>query len=166
MATEKKQPKREVKVQEPSPIPKLCLMAVFLSGIADAIAQNTDLLASVAGVSSAKAVFKLDFSRLARFIFYGVFMTPIGFKWVSLLNYLFPMPESKVIKTSEKTEKVIEPSTVDVFQVVTKRVIMDQVVYSPFSVAFFFVGMGYLEGSSWVEIYSKLTEVNYSLYIS
>ncbi|KAJ9600394.1 hypothetical protein L9F63_009322 [Diploptera punctata] len=51
------------------------------------------------------------------------------------------------------------------FKSISKKIILDQSVVSPFCINFFFIGMGYLEGHTWDEIVSEIKRKFISVYM-
>jgi protein Mpv17 len=82
-----------------------------------------------------------DFERLTRFMAYGFVMAPLQFKWLSLLAKTFPITKQSA------------------FGPALKRMAVDQIVFSPLSVAMFFTVMTVAEGGGRQAVANKLKDM-------
>ncbi|SPO04056.1 related to glomerulosclerosis protein Mpv17 [Cephalotrichum gorgonifer] len=85
-----------------------------------------------------------DFERLIRFMAYGLGMAPVTFKWFRFLEWMFP-----ITKTSA-------------FAPALKRVIADQLLFSPCSIFIFFVVMTVAEGGGKRAVSNKLRDMYFT----
>ncbi|CAK7566798.1 MAG: hypothetical protein SEPTF4163_004750 [Sporothrix epigloea] len=83
-----------------------------------------------------------DFERLARFMAYGFGMAPIQFKWFQFLSRTFPIV-----------------SGVSAVGPTLKRVVMDQLVFAPLGIAWFFTVMTVTEGGGRIAVQTKLRDM-------
>lgn len=154
---------------EEQPILTMMVTNALLGGIADTTAQLITAVrhrSSTASASSAKkqdynieikeldhhhmesgsapsdAPPAFDFERLTRFMGYGFCMAPVQFGWFRLLDTTFPM-----VKGSAS------------FGPAMKRVAADQILFSPFSVAVFYMFMTVAEGGGRRAISAKLRDL-------
>lgn len=96
----------------------------LLGGIADTIAQNIsmargrsakaeDVADGVSHVTEGRQASSFDYTRLFRFVGYGLFMTPIQLKWYTLLSRWFPLEAKRPTLSA------------------VKRVTFDQLAFAP-----------------------------------
>ncbi|CAK7275238.1 hypothetical protein SEPCBS57363_006579 [Sporothrix epigloea] len=83
-----------------------------------------------------------DFERLTRFMAYGFGMAPIQFKWFQFLSRTFPIV-----------------SGVSAVGPTLKRVVMDQLVFAPLGIAWFFTVMTVTEGGGRIAVQTKLRDM-------
>ncbi|CAK7213656.1 hypothetical protein SBRCBS47491_001879 [Sporothrix bragantina] len=83
-----------------------------------------------------------DFERLTRFMAYGFGMAPIQFKWFQFLSRTFPIV---------KGASAVGPTL--------KRVAMDQLVFAPLGIAWFFTVMTVTEGGGRRAVQIKLRDM-------
>ncbi|KJR90009.1 protein Mpv17 [Sporothrix schenckii 1099-18] len=83
-----------------------------------------------------------DFERLTRFMAYGFGMAPIQFKWFQFLSRTFP-----ITKTASALGATL------------KRVAMDQLVFAPVGIAWFFTVMTVTEGGGRHSVQIKLRDM-------
>lgn len=82
-----------------------------------------------------------DFERLTRFMSYPFIMTPVQFKWFSLLTTLFPL--------------TAKSATVPAL----KRVALDQLVFAPIGLCCFFTFMTVAEGGGKKQVVKKFKDI-------
>lgn len=83
-----------------------------------------------------------DFERLTRFMAYGFGMAPIQFKWFQFLSRTFPMTKNT-----------------SALGATLKRVAMDQLVFAPLGIAWFFTVMTVTEGGGRRAVQTKLRDM-------
>ncbi|CAK7233997.1 hypothetical protein SCUCBS95973_008786 [Sporothrix curviconia] len=83
-----------------------------------------------------------DFERLTRFMAYGFGMAPIQFKWFQFLSRTFPIVAGA---------SAVGPTL--------KRVAMDQLVFAPLGIAWFFTVMTVTEGGGRRAVQTKLRDM-------
>ncbi|CAK7269373.1 hypothetical protein SEPCBS119000_003535 [Sporothrix epigloea] len=83
-----------------------------------------------------------DFERLTRFMAYGFGMAPIQFKWFQFLSRTFPIVPGM---------SAVGPTF--------KRVAMDQLIFAPLGIAWFFTVMTVTEGGGRVAVQTKLHDM-------
>lgn len=82
-----------------------------------------------------------DFERLTRFMAYGFVMAPIQFRWFKFLSSAFPITKDAA------------------FGPAMKRVVFDQLIFSPFGIFCFFTAMTVAEGGGRRAVYNKLRDM-------
>ncbi|CAK7203992.1 hypothetical protein SEUCBS139899_006743 [Sporothrix eucalyptigena] len=83
-----------------------------------------------------------DFERLTRFMAYGFGMAPIQFKWFQFLSRTFPIiPGASAVGPT------------------LKRVAMDQLIFAPLGIAWFFTVMTVTEGGGRRAVQTKLRDM-------
>ncbi|KAL1893557.1 hypothetical protein Sste5346_006387 [Sporothrix stenoceras] len=83
-----------------------------------------------------------DFERLTRFMAYGFGMAPIQFKWFQFLSRTFPITKNT-----------------SALGATLKRVAMDQLVFAPLGIAWFFTVMTVTEGGGRRAVQTKLKDM-------
>lgn len=83
-----------------------------------------------------------DFERLTRFMAYGFGMAPIQFKWFQFLSRTFPMAKGT-----------------SALGATLKRVAMDQLVFAPLGIAWFFTVMTVTDGGGRRAVQTKLRDM-------
>ncbi|CAG8541225.1 6685_t:CDS:1 [Paraglomus brasilianum] len=84
--------------------------------------------------------------RLMRLSTYGFAIAPIIQQWFLVLDRRFPIPTQNIGLTSTIKHTM---------SAVAKRVVVDQICFAPFGLAFFFCAMGAMEGHSVDKIKEK-----------
>lgn len=169
------------------PVLTLTITNTALAAVADTLGQTVTQLVAMTNGSSQPLVF--DVLRLIRFTSYQSAITPILYQWLLFLERTIPVPvtpqqqagtpitlENGGIPPMDSTtplltnrKSYVPPPVLDIpnvrastrvlFKPVVKRVILDQFVFAPISMAVFFVCMSIMEGGGLAQIQQKLYEV-------
>jgi len=87
---------------------------------------------------------KMNQSRALKFVAFSLLLTPVSHFWYKLLDALFPKEESKDKETSAFDSSAL------------KKLALDELLYDPFCIVFFFTVIGLLEGQRFPQIKQKL----------
>jgi len=86
---------------------------------------------------------KFDYARALKFVIFALLLTPISHYWYKLLDNLFPKNAKKIEATGFDTSAL-------------KKLAMDELVYDPFCIVFFYTVIGILEGNNPSQIKQKI----------
>jgi len=119
-----------------SPIPTKATTAAVLSFLGNVITQK---------------VFEknpqMNYNRAVKFVVYASLITPISHYWYKLLDSLFPKDKSR----DSDENKIIDGT-------VLKKLALDELLYDPFCIVFFFSIIGLLERQNLEQIKSKIVK--------
>eukprot|EP01114_Cavostelium_apophysatum_P018105 TRINITY_DN552_c0_g1_i2.p1 TRINITY_DN552_c0_g1~~TRINITY_DN552_c0_g1_i2.p1 ORF type:complete len:188 (+),score=24.76 TRINITY_DN552_c0_g1_i2:110-673(+) len=108
----------------------------------------TSALISYSGSVITQKVFekspKMNQTRALKFVIFSLMLTPISHYWYKFLDAIFP-------KESSDQGQLLDPSAI-------KKLALDELLYDPFCIVFFFTVIGILEGNSFAHIKQKLVK--------
>lgn len=165
------------------PVVSLTITNSGLAAVADLLGQTVSHTLANPGMSFVQCFETVSFDarRLTRFVFYQGAVAPVVFKWFSFLDRKFPISfQSPVLPKygsasyssasySEKNPRLL-PDIRHKFQTlykpVLKRVLVDQILFAPFSLAVFFICITLLEGGKFEEVKAKFQETYWTALVS
>ncbi|KAJ1920082.1 hypothetical protein H4219_001612 [Mycoemilia scoparia] len=143
--------------------PVLTMSAIngFLATLGDIMAQSlcrdTKASGSTKDQSDEKSIAARtghDWTRTARFVLYALYYAPLLGLWYTCLDAMFPMPPAGIDRAPQMYQYLF-PLVSPVTQAVSGRVIADQLLWAPVSIAFFLFNMTVLEGGGKKELSEK-----------
>eukprot|EP00735_Rhodelphis_limneticus_P003756 TRINITY_DN15270_c0_g1::TRINITY_DN15270_c0_g1_i1::g.30793::m.30793 TRINITY_DN15270_c0_g1::TRINITY_DN15270_c0_g1_i1::g.30793 ORF type:complete len:191 (-),score=0.94,sp/Q66GV0/MPV17_XENLA/34.50/2e-26,Mpv17_PMP22/PF04117.7/5.5e+03,Mpv17_PMP22/PF04117.7/1.9e+03,Mpv17_PMP22/PF04117.7/1e-24 TRINITY_DN15270_c0_g1_i1:280-852(-) len=112
-----------------NPVISRCLTAGVIMGSGDALSQS---------LQRHEPGWRFDYGRCFRYSLFGVlFFTPIQYQVYKIMDRVIP-GAGRIVAV--------------------KKTFADQVIWAPFSMTYFFVGLGALEGAPWNEISERLQQ--------
>jgi hypothetical protein len=84
-----------------------------------------------------------DTARALKFVAFSLLLTPISHYWYKFLDSLFPKRDVRKIEGNKQQALDLTP---------VKKLLLDELIYDPFCIVFFYTVIGLLEGKDFQQI--------------